>query len=63
MEDLQCTSSGNLKINKIKFLPSKGLKPNRGRDKQKILTEIITVPQENRKGRGDHLTPAGGLFY
>lgn len=57
------TDSGNLKINKIKSLPSKGLKPNRGADKQKILMEINCLPQKNPRSSGGHFTQAGELLY
>ena len=49
-EDLQCTGSGILKINKIQSFPSKGLKPYRQIDTLKVLFEIAVLPQKNTQG-------------
>lgn len=48
-EDLQCTGSGILKINKIQSFPSKGLKPYRETDTLKVLSEIAVLPQKKKK--------------
>lgn len=48
-EDLQCTGSGILKINKIQSFPSKGLKPYRETDTLKVLSEIAVLPQKKHR--------------